>query len=253
MDGHFTLGGQNHTQPNATTNASGVFQTNFVEMAQSVVPLLADGSNFDSWDSSMQESLALVEGASVYLSPGVLPSWPLWQQDLADGVNQLLHYSTDPYLRMIIHSVSPHPSLRYAHLTQLFAGIPFANRLNQLEDLLLCRYSSTSDTVDTYVARMWNQRRDLQRHGMSIGDDVFAALLILGTPETFEINTHRFEQAVRMHPQVPVDSHWVVSALLEDEAIARHLHRQSTLASHVYSRSSMNDVASAYSQPQRGQ
>lgn len=162
---------------------------------ENVTKLSEDGKNFDVWDADIREFLEMVPGAVVYLEEIALPNVEGWNDNMAAGVNGVIHWTVDRQLGMRLRELSAYPSVRMTHLRNLYSGETFANRLSIFHQLKTFSYDPSSSTIDSYISKMSGLRRRLEKSGMMVPDDVFAAfpqLVLLAVFQKFlRLSNHR--------------------------------------------------------------
>lgn len=67
-----------------------------------ITKLLPNGSNFDLWEADISDSLTFIPGASHYLRAGALPTVVGYNEDMANGVNSVMHWTINRQLSMRI-------------------------------------------------------------------------------------------------------------------------------------------------------
>lgn len=165
-----------------------------------VAALNADGSNFDIWDADFRRLIKMFPGCAIYLQPGALPIEPGWSEDLSDGVNTLIHWTIDKHLSLRLEQHSTHPCERYAYLKSQFSGQTYASRVALHYELYHTVYDPSTSSIDGHIANISGIRRKLERSGMNISDDNFAAVLANSLPPDFPNVTHTFETTIRSNP-----------------------------------------------------
>ncbi|KAH9818452.1 hypothetical protein DFH28DRAFT_1106029 [Melampsora americana] len=189
-----TAAGSNHDEP-----FSALLRACPIKLDK-IAALNADGTNFDIWDADFRRLIRMFPGCPIYLDPGALPREPGWNEDLADGVNTLIHWTIDKHLSLRLEQQSSNPCERYAYLNSQFSGQTYASRISLHYDLYHTMYDPSSSTIDGHIANMSAIRRKLERSGMLIGDDNFAAALANSMPTDFPNVTHTFETTIRTTP-----------------------------------------------------
>lgn len=94
---------------------------------EAITKLTAVGDNFDVWEADIMDYLTFISDATEYLKPGALPNVKGYQEDMANGVNSVIHWTIDRQLGMRIRKVSMYPSVRMDELRRLFSGVSYAN------------------------------------------------------------------------------------------------------------------------------
>ncbi|KAG0143727.1 hypothetical protein CROQUDRAFT_166539 [Cronartium quercuum f. sp. fusiforme G11] len=62
--------------------------------------LLSDGSNLDIWIADIEQYLTMIPGAADQLKEGALSTVAGWKDELAQGVNSMIHWTIDRQLGM---------------------------------------------------------------------------------------------------------------------------------------------------------
>lgn len=195
-----------------------------------ITKLLPDGSNFDIWDADVREFLGMIPDAVKYLEAQALPTVIGWNDDIANGVNGIIHWTIDRQLGMRLRDLSAYLSVRMTHLKNLYSGETFANRLSIFQQIKQSSYDPTSGTLDNYIARQSGLRRRLEKSGMYIPDDIFAAFLAVGTPSNFPDIAQTFEAGLLINPKATISTANVTRALGAADISYKRLNTQTTEA-----------------------
>lgn len=189
-----------------------------------ITRLLPDGSNFDLWEADITDFLTFIPGASHYLRTGALPTVVGYNDDMANGVNSVMHWTIDRQLSMRIQKFSMTPCKRMEELRRLFSGVSYANRLSLLSQLTLSKYDPSTQTLDVYFAHMSNIRDHLEISGMTVNDDVFAGILALGVPNDFPDIAHTFEASVLAQPKTQISASEVMRTMTAGDVSYKRNH-----------------------------
>lgn len=233
----------NNVFVNQTLNTTHDVSTNFATLLKAVpvkleniMKLLADGSNFDVWDADIREFLGMIPNTVVYLQEIVLPPIEGWNDNMANGVNSVIHWTVDRQLGMRLREQSPYPSVRMTYLRSLYSGETFANRLSIFSQIKNSVYDPSSSTLDLYVSKISELRRRLEKSGMLLADDVFAAFLAVGTPNGFPDIAQTFEPALLASPKAVISTAKITRALGSADISFKRSNPSSTEAVAVSSR-----------------
>ncbi|KAG0141343.1 hypothetical protein CROQUDRAFT_33165, partial [Cronartium quercuum f. sp. fusiforme G11] len=132
--------------------------------------LLSDGSNFNVWAADVEQYLTMIPGAADYLKEGALPTVAGWKDDLAQGVNSIIHWTVDSQLGMQLRDYSPVPSVRMSHLRNLYLGKTFANCLALFDQLKHSTYDLSATMLDIHISKMVGIQQHLEKAGLELLD-----------------------------------------------------------------------------------
>lgn len=178
-----------------------------------ITKLSGDGSNFDLWEADLREFITFIPGAIHYLHHTAVPMAPGFVEEMANGVNSIIHWTIDRQLAMRIRKGNPLPCKRVEELRKLFSGTSYSNRLSLLSQLTSLKYEVSSGTVDIFFAQAANIRDRLEIAGMPITDDVFGGILALAVPKDFPDIAHTFEAGLLANPKHVIGSNAVMRVI----------------------------------------
>lgn len=204
---------------------------------ENITKLSSDGTNFNVWDSDIKEFLEMIPGAVVYLEAMALPQEEGWDDNMARGVNSVIHWTVDRQLGMRLKELSAYPSVRMTHLRNLYSGETFANRLSIFQQIKNLVYDPSSSSLESHISRISGLRRRLEKSGMFLSDDVFAAFLAVGTPSSFPDIAQTFESTILADPKATISSVMITRALGAADISFRRSGVQSTEALAVNAKS----------------
>lgn len=189
-----------------------------------IIKLVADGSNFDLWEADFKEFLTFIPDAIRYLHHTAVPTAKGFSNEMANGVNSIMHWTIDRQLAMRIRKGNPCPSVRMDELRRLFSGVSYANRLSLLSQLTSLKYDGSSGTVDSFFAQATNIRDRLELSGMFIPDDVYGGILALAVPNDFPDIAHTFEASLLADPKHVISSSSVMRVINAGDVSYRRSH-----------------------------
>lgn len=195
---------------------------------EKITKLVADGSNFDVWDADIRGFLGMIPEAVIYLQEMALPSVKGWNDNIANGVNSVIHWTVDRQLGMRLREQSPYPLVRMTYLRNLCSGKTFANRLSLFQQIKNLVYDPSLSTLDSYISKMSELRRRLEKLGMGLSDDVFAAFLAVGTPRGFPDIAQTFEPALLVNPKAIISTAKITRALGAADILFKRQNSNST-------------------------
>lgn len=193
-----------------------------------ITKLVSDGSNFDLWEADFREFLTFIPDAVRYLHYTAVPTAIGFSEEMANGINSVIHWTIDRQLAMRIRKNNPCPSARMEELRKLFSGVSYANRLSLLSQLTSLRYDASAGTVDAFFAQVTNLRDRLELSGMAVPDDIYAGILALAVPVDFPDVAHTFEASLLANPKHVVGSSAVMRVINAGDVSYRRAHPSGT-------------------------
>lgn len=189
-----------------------------------ITKLLGDGANFDLWEADFREFLTFIPDAARYLHHTAIPTAKGFSEEMANGINSIIHWTIDCQLAMRIQKNNPCPSFRMEESRKLFSGVPYANCLSLLSQLTSLRYNGSSETVDGFFAQATNLSDRLELAGMSVPDDVYGGILALAVPADFPDIAHTFEAALLANPKQVIVSSAIMRVMHAGDVSYRRSH-----------------------------